>query len=446
SGIAFSLLKGLDYEEATVLALMLAALVASRREFHRRASLFADRFTTGWALAVLGALSAAVVLGLLAYRQVVYTGDLWWRFALDADAPRFLRASVGALAAVLAFGAVRLLAPAGPEGVEPTDVALERVASIAERSPHSYAWLALLGDKSFLFERDAFLMYAVEGRSWISLGDPVGPESEGAELAWTFRERADRHGGWTVFYQVRPENLPLYLDLGLTPTKLGEEARVPLDGFSLEGGRRKGRRRVLRKLQEAGVGFRMLDPGEVASVLPSLKAVSDAWLADKNTREKGFSLGSFREEYVRRTPVAVAERDGRVIAFANVLAGAGREELTVDLMRYDPSAPPGVMEYLFLRLMLRGREEGYRWFNLGMAPLSGLEDRPFAPLTSRLGATLFRHGEHFYHFQGLRDYKQKFDPVWEPRYLASPGGLALPRVLANIASLIGGGLRGVVTR
>jgi phosphatidylglycerol lysyltransferase len=94
----------------------------------------------------------------------------------------------------------------------------------------------------------------------------------------------------------------------------------------------------------------------------------------------------------------------------------------------------------------RAQREGYQWFNLGMAPLSGLEDRPLAPLWNRMGAFMFRHGEHFYNFQGLRQYKEKFDPEWGPKYLASPGGLALPRILTNIASLISGGLKGVITK
>ena len=39
-------------------------------------------------------------------------------------------------------------------------------------------------------------------------------------------------------------------------------------------------------------------------------------------------------------------------------------------------------------------------------------------------------------FQGLRQYKEKFDPIWEPRFLATPGGLPLPRILTHIGSLI----------
>jgi phosphatidylglycerol lysyltransferase len=144
--------------------------------------------------------------------------------------------------------------------------------------------------------------------------------------------------------------------------------------------------------------------------------------------------------------VAWVIRNERVEAFANVWAGAQREELSLDLMRYLPQAPDGIMEYLFIRLMLWGKEQGYRWFNLGMAPLSGLENRALTPLWNRLGAFVFRYGEHFYNFQGLRRYKEKFDPQWRPKYLASPGGLALPQILANLATLISGGMKGVVTK
>jgi phosphatidylglycerol lysyltransferase len=96
--------------------------------------------------------------------------------------------------------------------------------------------------------------------------------------------------------------------------------------------------------------------------------------------------------------------------------------------------------------MLWGQGRGYHWFDLGMAPLAGLESRQLAPLWARAGAWLFRHGEHFYNYQGVRQYKEKFDPVWEPRYLASPGGLALPRILANVAALISGGITGIVRK
>ena len=140
------------------------------------------------------------------------------------------------------------------------------------------------------------------------------------------------------------------------------------------------------------------------------------------------------------------KENGAIVAFANVWLGAEKEELSIDLMRQAPGSSRGIMEFLFVELMLWGKAQGYERFNLGMAPLSGIESRALAPLWSRINALVFRHGEHFYNFQGLRRYKEKFEPEWSPRYLVAPGGLVLPRVLTDIATLISGGLRGVVAR
>jgi phosphatidylglycerol lysyltransferase len=110
-------------------------------------------------------------------------------------------------------------------------------------------------------------------------------------------------------------------------------------------------------------------------------------------------------------------------------------------MRFRPSAPSGTMDALFAWLLAWAKQEGYQWFNLGMAPLSGLESSPVSTLWSKLGRLVYGYGEAFYNFQGLRAYKEKFDPVWEPRYLAYPGGLALPRVVTDVSALIAGGYR-----
>jgi phosphatidylglycerol lysyltransferase len=190
----------------------------------------------------------------------------------------------------------------------------------------------------------------------------------------------------------------------------------------------------------------MIPAGSIGPLLERLRSVSDAWLETRNTREKGFSLGFFDETYLKQFPLAVVYFAGEIVAFANVWQGAGKEELSVDLMRFTPDLPPVMMDYLFVELMLWGQKEGYRWFNLGVCPLSGLENRRLAPASRRVGAVIYRHGENFYNFQGLRAYKEKFEPEWTPVYLACPGGLVLPRVAANIVALVSGGLKGAVAR
>jgi phosphatidylglycerol lysyltransferase len=448
AAIFFQLGKGGDWEEATILLIILLALIASRRHFYRKTKLLTEAFTPGWIAAIVLVLISSVWLGFFSYKHVEYSSDLWWRFSFRGDAPRFLRASVGAFGAILLVAIARLLRPATPDPDLPDEMELTTAQRIAADDPNSAANLALLGDKPLLFSESgrAFIMYGVEGKSWIAMGDPVGPRDERAELVWKFRELCDVHAGWTVFYEVQRENLPYYVDLGLTIQKIGEEARVKLDDFNLDGGSRKWLRKTERRVEAEGCSFEIIPQAEVERVLPEIRAISDAWLAEKKTREKGFSLGFFSDDYVRRFPLAVVRRAGQIVAFSNVWTGGAGEELSVDLMRHLPDAPSGVMDYMFLQLMSWGSSQGFRWFNLGMAPLSGLENRSLGPIWNRLGALTYRFGENFYNFQGLRQYKEKWDPQWEPTYLASPGGMALPIIITNLAALISGGIRGVIAK
>jgi phosphatidylglycerol lysyltransferase len=272
----------------------------------------------------------------------------------------------------------------------------------------------------------------------VALGDPVGPRAEAAELIWRFREFVDRYDGWSIFYQVSEESLPVYRDLGMTQLRLGEEGRVDLSSFSLESAPRMPLQNARRRCQDEGCEFAVVEASEIPPLLPKFKEISTAWLSMRQTHEKGFSLAFFDESYLLRFPCAVVRRHGQIIAFANIWSGANREELSIDLIRYAPGSPPALMEYVFTETMLWGKVHEYRWFNLGLAPLSGAEDRPLAPLWNRSVNLDHRHGDHFEKLEQLRAFKEKFGPVWSSKYLASPGGLALPRILAAVTALVAG--------
>ena len=209
-GAAASLIKGLDYEEATLSALTLGVLWLGRAAFNRPASVLAQSFSTGWMVTVLMVVIATLWLGLFSYKHIDYSNELWWHFAFRADAPRFLRTTLLLALAVTGLGLIRLLRPAPLESAKPSRDDLASVADIVATSADAVSALALLGDKRLLFapSNDAFVMYQVRGNSWISMGDPVGPDSAHEALAWRFRELADRHGGRVVFYQVPARSLP----------------------------------------------------------------------------------------------------------------------------------------------------------------------------------------------------------------------------------------------
>jgi phosphatidylglycerol lysyltransferase len=448
AGIVASLFKGFDYEEALLLAAILVALRAAKGRFTRRAALLEERFSLPWAVAITLAVVASLSLALFSARNVGYSDELWWQFAFHANTPRVLRAGVLVLVLAGAFATWKLIRPAPPELPLPDDAMLARARAAISHSDETSANLALLGDKKLLFANaDAgFVMFQPVGKCWVAMGDPVGPAAVREQLVWEFRDACDRFAAWPVFYQVGVENLPLYLDAGFSLSKLGEEARVDLAAFGLEGSKRADLRQTHKRAQREGLTFSVLAPGEVAAHMDALRTVSDEWLASKAIAEKGFSLGRFDPAYLANFPCAAVWLDGRIVAFANLWTTGSRAELSIDLMRHANTASRNLMDYLFIEIMSWGRQAGYRWFNLGMAPLSGMQDREFAPVWNRMAAFLYRHGEHFYNFNGLRRYKSKFDPEWHPRYLACPGGLALPRVLMEVTTLIAGGTRRVFMR
>ena len=159
-----------------------------------------------------------------------------------------------------AYALWRLLRPSKPPISAPSPTDLERAAVLIENAHDASANLALLGDKNLLFnpERTAFIMYQASGSSWVSMGDPVGPPALYEPLVWAFIENCDGMAVEPVFYQITPNNLPLYIDLGLTLSKLGEEARVPLDNFSLEGAARADLRHPHRRAQKDGAVFEVV--------------------------------------------------------------------------------------------------------------------------------------------------------------------------------------------
>jgi lysylphosphatidylglycerol synthetase-like protein (DUF2156 family) len=448
---ALAILKGFNWEETAALAVLALALTPVREAFPRVARLNRMEITPGWLASAACAVVGAGLMGLWTFQHADYADLPWWRVMADADAARAIRAWVGAAVALFAIGVWRLLvSAAAPPVVGETDPDYARVravlatAELAEPGSN----LALLGDKRFLFSASggSFLMFGVRGRTWLALGPPVGRKDERLELLWRFRELADSHAARPGFYGLGAEDLPDIVELGFLIQKVGESAAVPLETFSLEGRKRGNLRRAWRKAAEEGASFEILEGASVQALMPTLQAISDEWLAHHAGGEKGFSMGGFWPGYVAEFPVALVRVDGQPVAFATLWTTAGRGAFSMDLMRYADAAPKNIMDYLFVELIAWGRAQDYEAFEFGMAPLSGLEDRPLAPIMSRVGNLLFERGEEIYNFQGVRRYKDKYDPLWQPRYLAAPHKWAIPLLMADVGLLSSGGVAGLAKR
>jgi len=442
-GAAFSLAKGLDFEEAIVMLTLAGLLQGTAPAFYRRTANPFGSGNAGWLVAAVLAVALSGATGFHAYRHLAYDNQLWWEFALRGDAPRFLRASFATGIVVAAYAFSRLLhRPCRPAGVArlPDEVFSRATA----RWPRSDAALAFTGDKRFLIhpEGDAFVMFRQRGRTWVVMGDPVGPEERWADLGWELRRLSDAHYARLCFYQISAALLPLMIELGLRPIKYGEEACVDPIRFTLAGPRMKSLRNSHARALREGLRLKILSPGDQPYWLSALSAVSVSWLAMRKQREKSFSLGSFNPAYLGRFDLAVIVRDDAPmapLAFANLWRSGDGHELSVDLMRHADDAPPGTMDFLLCELIALARREGFRRFNLGLAPLSGLQGGKLAPSWARLARLGYAMDAGAYGFSGLRRFKEKFAPDWQPRFIGVPGGVPGLRGLIDLMRLVGGG-------
>jgi phosphatidylglycerol lysyltransferase len=174
-------------------------------------------------------------------------------------------------------------------------------------------------------------------------------------------------------------------------------------------------------------------------LIERLREVSDEWLQLPGKRERTFTLGRFEPEYLRTTPVFTAEdKDGRVLAFVNLLTSYHPGEATIDLMRHRLQSPNGIMDYLFVKLFLSCKEQGFTRFNLGMAPMAGFQEREEASVAEKVVHLFFQRMNFLFSFSGLKAYKSKFADSWEPRYVVYRNVLGLPKLglaLSRISEL-----------
>jgi phosphatidylglycerol lysyltransferase len=288
-------------------------------------------------------------------------------------------------------------------------------------------------DKSLYLSRsqNCFLAYRVAGNFAIVLGDPVGPDGEIEEIIREFTERCTENDWGVGFHQTLPDFLPVYQRFGFKRLKIGDDAVVDLRQFTLEGKSMKRFRHTIHRLEKAGIHTRRYDPPLSDSVLSQAKRVSDQWLQIPGRRERGFSLGHFDPDYLRKTPLfVVAGKNEQILAFVNLVPSFRKGESTSDLMRHRTDVPNGVMDYLFVSLFAQERERGFERFNLRMAPMSGLEEkeRETASPEERAVHFFFQYLNFLFSYRGLRQYKAKFATSWEPRYAIYRNSLDLPRL------------------
>ncbi len=248
------------------------------------------------------------------------------------------------------------------------------------------------------------------------LGDPQGDEGEVFSFIQKINDKALEAGKYVIFYQVSPRHVNVYIELDCALFNLGEEGEIDLSEFKITGNKGKLFRQLLNKQERAELTFAIEEPTD--ALINELKPVSDSWLG--NRHEMTFSIGNFDETYLRAANVAtVRDKRGKLQGFATLMPSYTKESMSVDLIRWqEPEAVP-MMDLLYLQMLLWSQEQGYRTFNIGMAPLSSSYEKTNG-LLNAMTSSIYQHSSSMYSFKGLRNYKQKFRPKWQPKYLIYP--------------------------
>ena len=260
-------------------------------------------------------------------------------------------------------------------------------------------------------------MYRRQNDRLVIMGDPIGNQDAWRPAFRQFIRTADKYDYQLVFYEVSSEVTMLPHECGFDFIKTGETGLVKLADFTLAGKKQRSQRALMHKFDREGYTFSVEKPPFSNDQLAELKKVSDSWLGSQV--EKGFSLGFFDPYYINQAPVGVVrDKDGKMVAFATFMPTGGKEILTIDLMRHSKDAPSGIMDKIFISMYQYGQENGYTYFDLGMAPLSNVGEYPFRFIEEKAAHVIYEYGYHLYGFQGLRRYKDKYASVWYPRYIA----------------------------
>jgi len=439
-GSLAAILKGFDWEEALVLGFVSIAAYSQMPLFDRPSE--GDWLESADLIVACAALALFVTFGTFSHRVSADTVARWSRIGYRLEATRFVRTAASMALAVLAGALYLLMRP--PVGFKRlSDADIDRTLALHRRlGGNTNPLMVATGDKAVFTDGErGFCLYRTIGPYLAVFSDPIvrSPAERPAFLGalFEFAGSIDRR---PVFYQISIDWVPVLHDRGYDFFKLGEEAQIHLDRVTLEGHAGKLNRQVLRRAERDGLRFRVAEPDEVAQRLTDLADISEDWLRSKHVAERQFSIGFFDPDYIKRYRCAFVEQIApphRLVGFANLLEGPKKEELSVDLMRYRSDAP-SVMDFLLVSLFLEGKAAGYQRFNLGMAPLSSVGEQRGAHARERLARLLFQRGEQWYNFQGLRQYKEKFDPEWVPRYMAYQDAWEWPVAIAHVSALIAG--------
>lgn len=398
-----------------------------------RGVLYRDRMANSWgALIINGSIfiitfTVYTLVGIAANRHSPLHFNAAYLFPSEAI---WLVGFIGLLIAMLVLFVTNIYLTANRPAwlTQPFDA--ERVKAVIDQfGGNEDSHLAFLRDKQIYFYQEGgvdqvFFMYKPIADKLIIMGEPVGNSEKIGAAIEDFMKTADKQGLKPLFYEIDQDLTMQLHESGFDFIKTGEDGLVDLNQFTLSGKRHRGERALMHKFDREGFKFEVIEPPFSQAFMKTIKNISNEWLGGKV--EKGFSLGFFDDYYLNQAPIAVMKNsDDEIVAFANIMPDGNQVTTSIDLMRSSSKAPSGIMDGILINLYEESAKKGFKYFDLGMSPLSNVGTSRFSFTQERIVHLIYQYGYRFYSFEGLRSYKEKYVDKWESKYIAYYRGSSL---------------------
>jgi phosphatidylglycerol lysyltransferase len=450
--------KGIDYEEAMVALLIVASLIATRKEYHVKTN---PRLgTVGLQTAILS-IAAVLLYGVVGFYfldkkhfQIDFSFFQSFRYTLqnffligsndliprDSFARYFIYLIKISGFSSLSFLVYSLVRPYVYRATPSEDEITQAKSLTMQYGNSALDFFKTYSDKIIYTPPgiNAFISYRVSTNFAVVLENPVAENIEEMKKCITsFNKYSYDNGLMDIYYRVPKESLPVYNELSRKSLFIGQEGVVDLDSFSLEGGEKKSIRNALNKIREQGYTTHINVPPLRDGLIQKLKAVSEEWLKLMGREEIIFSQGMFVEKEIKeQTVITIENHEEKIIAFLNIIPDYVKNESTYDLLRKTADAPNGIMDHILVELFKYCKSKGIKFVNLGFAPLSGLNDpHNFTEKSIKFAYEKIRSLSHY---KGQRDYKEKFNPQWHDKFLIYNNDfdlLQVPVVLTKVIKL-----------
>ena len=449
-----NLTKALDYEEATFAGVIIILLLISRKQYRIRSSM---KWIGLGLISVSIIFLSVMIFGYVGFYfiDVKHFGiDFTWRQSLLYTMQIFLLGGDNNLHPLTQFGQqfiwlIHILGfitwgfllftlikpflkiePANESGRERAKFLL------AQYGNSSIDYFKIYRDKLFFFSEihDAFVSYRIANGFAIVLDEPVCAEENKIEVLEEFYKQCSRMGLRTAFYRVDENSILWFNQLRKQKMIIGQEAILDAEKFTMEGKDKKSLRNALNSLQKKGFTTSVLKAPLENDLIMKLNKISDEWLDAYDKEELVFSQGMFDAKEIRNQDViTIADEEGNIAAFLNIIPDYSPDECTYDLIRKTAEAPAGCMDALIIKMIEYAKENKLQFINLGLVPMTGITEpqNPAEQLIKYAGEKLKR----FKHYHGLRDFKEKYATIWEDKFLVYENDydlLQLPAALNKV--------------